>query len=33
LRRGLVPVRHIPPPASQKPHFVANMYQRNSAQS
>lgn len=31
LRRGLVPVRHIPPPAAQKPHYVANIYQRNSA--
>ena len=30
LRRGLVPLRHIPQPAAQKPHFVANLYQRNS---
>lgn len=30
LKRGLVPVRHIPPPAAQRPNYVANIYQRNS---
>ena len=28
LRKGLVPARHIPPQARQKPHFVADMYRR-----
>ncbi|HEY1719410.1 MAG TPA: hypothetical protein VGH42_14115 [Verrucomicrobiae bacterium] len=30
LRRGLVPARHLPAAAVQKPHFVASLYQRNS---
>jgi hypothetical protein len=32
LRRGLVPVQHLPAAAAvQQPHFVANLYRRNSA--
>jgi hypothetical protein len=32
LRRGLVPVQHLPAVvAVQQPHFVANLYRRNSA--
>jgi hypothetical protein len=31
LRRGLVPARHLPAAAVQRPHFVAGLYQRNSA--
>jgi hypothetical protein len=31
LKRGLVPVKHLPAAAGQRPHFVANLYQRNSA--
>ncbi|HEY5296938.1 MAG TPA: hypothetical protein VIK59_03345 [Verrucomicrobiae bacterium] len=31
LRRGLVPLKHLPTVAIQKPHFVASLYQRNSA--
>ncbi len=31
LRKGLVPLRHVPPANRQRPHFVASMYQRNSA--
>jgi hypothetical protein len=31
LRRGLVPIKHLPAVAVQKPHFVAGLYQRNSA--
>ena len=32
LRRGLVPVQHLPAAAAvQRPHFVASLYQRNSA--
>lgn len=30
LRRGLIPARHVPPAAAQKPHFVAGLYQRQS---
>ena len=30
LRRGLVPVRHLPPAAAQRPHFVAGLYQKHS---
>ena len=30
LRRGLVPARHVPPAARQKPHFVAELYRRQS---
>jgi hypothetical protein len=29
LRRGMVPARHIPAAASQRPHFVADLYRRN----
>jgi hypothetical protein len=31
LRRGLVPAAHLPPVASQQPHFVANLYRRHTA--
>jgi hypothetical protein len=31
LRKGLVPSRHLPSANRQRPHFVANLYQRNSA--
>lgn len=31
LRKGLVPMRHVPPANRQRPHFVSNLYQRNSA--
>jgi len=31
LRRGLVPIQHIPAAAVQRPHFVASLYQRNCA--
>jgi hypothetical protein len=31
LRKGLVPLRHVPSANRQRPHFVASMYQRNSA--
>jgi hypothetical protein len=30
LRQGLVPSRHVPSANRQRPHFVANMYQRNA---
>jgi hypothetical protein len=30
LRRGLVPAKHLPPVAAQRPHFVANIYQRHA---
>jgi hypothetical protein len=30
LRRGLVPARHLPAAAVQKPHYVASLYQRNA---
>ena len=30
LRKGLVPLRHVPSAKRQRPHFVASMYQRNS---
>jgi len=30
LRKGLVPLRHVPSANRQRPHFVASMYQRNS---
>ena len=29
LRRGMVPARHIPAAATQRPHFVADLYRRN----
>lgn len=31
LTRGLVPVQNLPPAAAQKPHFVADLYRRNSS--
>jgi hypothetical protein len=31
LRRGLVPTKHLPAAAVQKPHYVAGLYQRNAA--
>lgn len=30
LRRGLVPPRHLPPAGRQRPHFVADIYRRQS---
>jgi hypothetical protein len=30
LRRGLVPVKHLPAAAVQRPHYVASLYQRNA---
>ncbi len=29
LRKGLVPPRHLPPLNRQRPHYVANLYQRS----
>lgn len=31
LKRGLVPARHVPAAAAQRPHYVADLYRRNSA--
>ena len=31
LRRGLLPVQHLPAAATQRPHFVTGLYQRHSA--
>ena len=31
LRRGLLPASHLPSVAVQRPNFVANLYQRNTA--
>jgi hypothetical protein len=31
LRRGLVPASKLPPAASQRPNFVANLYRRHTA--
>lgn len=31
LRRGLVPATHLPSVALQRPHFIANIYQRHAA--
>jgi hypothetical protein len=31
LRQGLVPARQVPSANRQRPHFVANLYQRNAA--
>jgi flagellar biosynthesis/type III secretory pathway chaperone len=28
LRKGLVPAKHLPPAQRQRPHYVANLYQR-----
>lgn len=33
LRRGLVPANHLPPAASQQPHYVAGLYRRNATSS
>lgn len=30
LRRGLVPAKHLPPVAAQRPNFVAHIYQRHA---
>ena len=30
LRRGMVPPRHLPPANRQRPHFVADLYRRQS---
>jgi hypothetical protein len=30
LKRGLVPVKHLPSSAVQQPHYVADLYRRNS---
>ena len=30
LRRGMLPANHLPSPQSQRPHFVAGLYQRQS---
>ena len=31
LRRGLFPATQLPPAASQRPHFVTNLYRRHAA--
>ncbi len=31
LKHGLVPAKHLPATAAQRPHFVADLYRRNSA--
>jgi hypothetical protein len=31
LRRGMVPVQHIPEAAARQPHYVADLYRRNSS--
>jgi hypothetical protein len=31
LRRGLVPVQHLPAAAAQRPHFVSGLYRKHSA--
>jgi hypothetical protein len=33
LRRGLIPAKHLPAPERQRPHFVANLYQRQGTRS
>lgn len=30
LKHGLVPVKHLPSTAAQQPHYVADLYRRNS---
>jgi hypothetical protein len=32
LRRGLLPANHLPPANRQRPHYVADLYRRNSGQ-
>ena len=31
LRRGLIPPKHLPSPQRQRPHFVADLYRRQSS--
>jgi hypothetical protein len=31
LRRGLVPVQHLPAAAAQRPHFVSGLYRKHAA--
>lgn len=31
LKRGLVPVKHLPGTAAQRPHYVADLYRKNSS--
>ena len=31
LKHGLVPVQNLPPAGAQRPHFVADLYRRNSS--
>ena len=31
LRRGMIPPKHLPPANRQRPHFVTELYRRNSA--
>jgi hypothetical protein len=31
LKGGMVPANHVPPAAAQRPHFVADLYKRNSS--
>ncbi len=33
LRRGLVPPKHLPPAAAQRPHYVAGLYRQHSPAS
>jgi len=33
LRKSLVPPRHLPPANRQRPHFVADLYRRQSVAS
>jgi hypothetical protein len=30
LKRGMVPVQHIPPAAARQPHYVADLYRKNT---
>jgi hypothetical protein len=30
LKRGLVPIKHLPAAATQRPHYVADLYRKNS---
>jgi len=31
LKRGVVPAQYVPPAAAQRPHYVADLYRRNSS--
>jgi len=31
LKHGMVPARYVPPAAAQRPHYVADLYKRNSS--